>query len=797
MRLLWVAEVKWVLLRVYSFDKVCDICGDIGYAEAIITCCICKKASEHIYCTPPELGPVEGLWCCLECLASHHPDAKMKETFTNQKIMQNDCSDAEEANTQQGKRLPLVETRNSKINYDKRQSSRKEKGSFKKTEMAKVKFISDKEAALLGTESKSRACNTKESLHTSQMSNTKTKAYDSQRNLPAVVNSGKKMMTYDRWKNQHVSSHQAAEGNIIPPSTYKCTTPKMSRIVSSDTLKTVTQTNKGAVGARVHLSSSKCVMTKKHVVDDKKGKIQKNKSSGDEAFEAFCIKGTMEGSADETNCKSNALSLFTKDEKMTYSALGQKCASNVEPVKTSVPDTVLGGSNDEINLLPAGGPGNSSVVCSDVQGNRRCYQDVDQPLILLISPDMKFSNCPVPDICWKGAFDVLNEDFHVCCGIQAHFSRQVSCKAYEVTKQIPKELKFKVIPRARVWPKIFQFDPPTCEDIGLYFLPSEIPRSKENYICLLEHVNSHDCALQSQIGDVKLQIYTSKQLPADSEGPASQMYLWGIFCHVKHKKLNCDMQKQPSSKTPITSVKTCNESNNHQKGNCTEIHSTGKTISSPVPLFDPPPGFQKLRSEVHRKGPPVMSAPKDVRRSISSESPPVFPRHSPGNEGSSSRLPGSMTSLMCKSTRPTMDHQELGHAHRSRGSNTIDSNRTQHDGHYTMKAGDTGKRKMWQGSSSVKDNKKVPYDKVYGTPYRSVLERIRHTIPYRYQNNKQYRECTEHQYAERASIPHVSASNQDGTGIGSKSESRKRKSSGFGNPTNKQQHEASTDYDNR
>lgn len=43
-------------------------------------------------------------------------------------------------------------------------------------------------------------------------------------------------------------------------------------------------------------------------------------------------------------------------------------------------------------------------------------------------------------------------------------------------------------------------------------------RSKEKYICLLEHVNSHDCALQSQIGDIKLQIYTSKQLPADSEG---------------------------------------------------------------------------------------------------------------------------------------------------------------------------------------------------------------------------------------------------------------------------------------
>lgn len=140
-------------------------------------------------------------------------------------------------------------------------------------------------------------------------------------------------------------------------------------------------------------------------------------------------------------------------------------------------------------------------------------------------------------------------------------------------------------------------------------------------------------------------------------GPVSQIYLWGIFCHVKHKKLSCDMENLLSSKTPVTSVRNCNQSNNHQKGNSTEIHSTGETKSSPAPLFDPSPGSWKLRSEVHGKGPSAMSAPKDVRRPISSGSPPGFPRHSPGNEGSSSSLASSMTSLMCKVTRPTMDHQ--------------------------------------------------------------------------------------------------------------------------------------------
>ena len=61
------------------------------------------------------------------------------------------------------------------INYDKHQASRKEKGIYKKAEMAKLKFIFDKEATLLDSESKSRACNIKESPHPSQMSNTKAK----------------------------------------------------------------------------------------------------------------------------------------------------------------------------------------------------------------------------------------------------------------------------------------------------------------------------------------------------------------------------------------------------------------------------------------------------------------------------------------------------------------------------------------------------------------------------------------------------------------------------------------------
>lgn len=112
--------------------------------------------------------------------------------------------------------------------------------------------------------------------------------------------------------------------------------------------------------------------------------------------------------------------------------------------------------------------------------------------------------------------------------------------------------------------------------------------------------------------------------------------------------------------------------------------------------------------------------------------------------------------------------QDLGHAHRSRDSNALDSNRTHRDRHNTMKSGGIGKSKNWQGSGRVKESKiKVPYSKMHDTPYQSVPEQIRRTISHRYQNNMQYRGCTEYRYAEQPSISYIPIPNENGTNTGS------------------------------
>ena len=95
---------------------------------------------------------------------------------------------------------------------------------------------------------------------------------------------GKKSIFYKE------SSHQIVGGNITPSSTSECTSPRRSRIAGSDTLKTVTQTNKGAVDNGVDLSSSNCVMPRKHVTDDRKERHKRTNLQGMRHLKHFISK---------------------------------------------------------------------------------------------------------------------------------------------------------------------------------------------------------------------------------------------------------------------------------------------------------------------------------------------------------------------------------------------------------------------------------------------------------------------------------------------------------------------------
>ncbi|KAH6797302.1 hypothetical protein C2S52_021856 [Perilla frutescens var. hirtella] len=54
-------------------QECCDICGDIGVSEALMTCCQCKRNTEHLYCMRIPLEERVDDWCCDECGSCSKP----------------------------------------------------------------------------------------------------------------------------------------------------------------------------------------------------------------------------------------------------------------------------------------------------------------------------------------------------------------------------------------------------------------------------------------------------------------------------------------------------------------------------------------------------------------------------------------------------------------------------------------------------------------------------------------------------------------------------------------------------
>ena len=64
----------------------------------------------------------------------------------------------------------------------------------------------------------------------------------------------------------------------------------------------------------------------------------------------------------------------------------------------------------------------------------------------------------------------LNDGFH------AHPPSKVHRKVYAFSKEMPKVLQFKTLPRKNVWSDIFHDNCPDADDIGLYFFSSNSQR---------------------------------------------------------------------------------------------------------------------------------------------------------------------------------------------------------------------------------------------------------------------------------------------------------------------------------
>ncbi|XP_073008471.1 PHD finger-containing protein 1-like isoform X6 [Typha latifolia] len=488
-------------------DKACDICGDTGFAESIMTCFVCKRTSEHIYCMQVPLSFIPVAWVCNECSKTRQADAKVKASYGKQEIVQNSVSKTS---------TPL-----------RRNLS---------PEGAKVKLIPVEEAILLSSHAKSRASDTCSTSCSILSAHAKASTLSTVGSSGAMPNPGNRRRIHDSQGSRHVQFHQTVNSSLdLTPSSRRTTWG----LPSSEGLKVLQQHKRPA--ERKVQNHSACITSKKEISADEKWKI------------------------------------------MVEESLGKS-------------------------------------TCSNALGKRSYSEAADQKLTLLMHADVKLETDLLPKACWEGIFQICDTDFSVCCEIQAYFPHQVSYKVYEKQKQMPRELKFNVKLHTSVWPKIFLLDPPNSDDIGLYFCPSDLQRSKEKYTHLLEYIDSHNAALQCLMDDAEIIVCSSKHLTAGSRRSASQMYLWGFFLQVKHRKPCQNMEPQiPSAvRGAAKGRESCHQSN-------------------AVPTLDVTPGFPKqiLRYAEHEEKPVGMSTQEKVISSLVSQFPPGVSTCPSSTKGSS------------------------------------------------------------------------------------------------------------------------------------------------------------------
>jgi hypothetical protein len=96
------------------------------------------------------------------------------------------------------------------------------------------------------------------------------------------------------------------------------------------------------------------------------------------------------------------------------------------------------------------------------------------------SLEIQISHKIASNVCFveRGAFKVMGSVSGHCIydGIQAHPSNTASPKVYEMTKKFTPQLHLEQVQRCNIWPKRFHKDPPTDDNIGLYFFPTDDER---------------------------------------------------------------------------------------------------------------------------------------------------------------------------------------------------------------------------------------------------------------------------------------------------------------------------------
>ncbi|KAL4012730.1 hypothetical protein IC575_029844 [Cucumis melo] len=499
-------------------DQLCYICGDVGYAELIVTCTKCKVVREHLYCMPNRNDDeVPNSWLCGNCTldGAKSPDGS-------------------------GLQVQPKMPRHAKI--------------------GKVKFLPTEEVMKLS----SGGINAPSKLNTTfapQKKSNFRKVFESSMPRPLFQASKESQERSPLMPSKTCGLKKQALATCLPP--MPVGPVQTLKKVKADTLACTSSVSRHGcpvtkTGKEVPSPSNKLQDTQKQRKDalfthevyayrDNKGKqvpspsiklqdTQKQRKDAMFTHEDYAYR-------DNTGKNVPSPSKQKKDGSCKY----QIHPSHDNKAKEVLsPFTKLEDTQKEKDTLfthqihayhdkkgkEAPSP---STKLEDVQKNLK-----DALMIQEIHAYRDYF--PSLHASWKGGFHFVGTrmagEFYD--GFLAKPPCVVYGRVYELSRKIPPILQVKLVSRSDIWNDLFHDECPDLADVALYFFPCNIERSRKNNSFLFELMEREDLLIRSLVDGAEMVLFTCRQLDRLSQYVINmfnpEYLIFGVFREIKDDK---------------------------------------------------------------------------------------------------------------------------------------------------------------------------------------------------------------------------------------------------------------------
>ncbi|KDP31338.1 hypothetical protein JCGZ_11714 [Jatropha curcas] len=154
------------------------------------------------------------------------------------------------------------------------------------------------------------------------------------------------------------------------------------------------------------------------------------------------------------------------------------------------------------------------------------------------------SNRPMLEAAWNGSFEILDKAFagKFYGDFEAHLPQYpciVDRRVHQFSKNMPRVLRFELLPRCNIWAETFKSDFAPDDDISLYFFPGTFESPKQQFDHLWRVMEKEDLVMRSSMNEFNW-----------------EPFLWGVFRIMKNKNVSTSISTNKPSQIHAFGVGT-------------------------------------------------------------------------------------------------------------------------------------------------------------------------------------------------------------------------------------------------